>query len=143
MARVPWSIDDLPEAIRNDPRNRAALGLHTNGPTPPQAPEPPAMDLLRLEGQLLTNMRRVAKREGWEGLHTYNALGPDHGLHVILVRDVVIFADLKNDGEALTPTQERWRNALRQVGGLAIEAYTWTPAMWPAIHARLSQPRTP
>jgi len=98
-------------------------------------PVPPEF---RLAADLLPRLHKLAAVHGWRGMDTYNALGPDHGLHVILVRDVIIFADIKDDSGTRTASQQRWAEALDRTG--KAETYSWTPADWPAIQARLTQP---
>lgn len=94
----------------------------------------------QLAADLLPRIRVLADREGWRGLHTYNALGPDHGLHIILVREVVIFADLRDEGDPITESQQRWRDALNATG--SVETYVWCPDDWDAIKTRLTTQRT-
>lgn len=94
----------------------------------------------RLAADLLPRLRVLADKEGWRGLHTFNALGPDHGLHIILVRETVIFADLRDEDDAITESQQRWRDALDATG--QVETYVWYPDDWPEIYARLTTRRT-
>jgi hypothetical protein len=100
-----------------------------------ESPRPPrvwheAADLLR-------KIQKLATAHDWAGLHTYNALGPDSGLHCILVREAVLFADVKEEDEPLTVMQQHWQDVLRATG--QVEVYTWHPSDWTAIHARLTR----
>lgn len=94
----------------------------------------------QLAADLLPKVRVLADKEGWRGLHTFNALGPDHGLHIILVRETVIFADLRDEGDPITESQQRWRDALDATG--QVETYVWYPDSWDEIYARLTTRRT-
>lgn len=91
-----------------------------------------------LAADLLPKLQRLARAHGWKGMDTYNALGPDSGLQCILVREVVIFADIKDEGEPLTDMQQHWQQDLQAAGQ---EVYTWTMADWETIQARLSRAR--
>jgi len=124
-----WRVTDLPDACRQ----RNAYVLTTAPQCPETVPHEPA-----LAADLLPKLRKLARANGWEGEHTYNALGPDTGLRVMLLRDVIIFADVKDEGCTRTPSQEHWAAAVQRSG--KAETYLWTPAHWPAIVARLTQP---
>lgn len=102
----------------------------------PQRHTPPRPRTLAAD--LLPKLRKLARAHGWKGMDTYNALGPDSGLQCILVREVVIFADIKDEGEPLTVLQHNWQQVLQAAGQ---EVYTWTMADWETIQARLSRAR--
>jgi hypothetical protein len=89
-------------------------------------------------GTLLQTIQRLARQHGWEGMHTYNAHGPDTGLHIMLVRDVLLFAEVTLTKDRLSALQQRWLQALRASG--KAEVYIWGPEDLDAIRARITQP---
>jgi hypothetical protein len=98
---------------------------------PPPAPAP-----LRT---LLALVQDLAEAHGWKGMHTYNAHGPDTGLLVQLVREVLIYAEVHPVKGQLSPVQVDWLAALQATGHC--ETYVWTLEDLPAIEARLRRPR--
>ena len=97
-----------------------------------QEPAPDAVEAVFLK------LRPIATANGWEPQYTYNARGPDDGLHIILVREVVLYCYLLETGVTLSATQRRWQAKLRQAGQ---ETHVWTPEDFPAIQARLTAAR--
>lgn len=128
------TMADVHAMIRQVPPGRGARILLEQ----PAAPRPTAPQEDGLAADLLPKLKQVAQAQGWKGMYTYNALGPDAGLQCLLVRDTVIYADLKDVGEPLTVMQQAWQAALRAAGQ---EVYTWTMADWNTIQARLSRLR--
>ncbi len=51
-----------------------------------------------------------------------------------LVRDRVVFAELKAPGKQLSPRQVEWAEAIHKAGG---EFYCWKPTDWPEIEQTL------
>jgi hypothetical protein len=88
---------------------------------------------------LFQQIRSLAQRHGWKGQYTYNAHGPDSGLHVILVRERILFAEVTLD-KRLTVPQQGWIDALVATG--QVEVYVWGPEDLAAIRHRIMQPRT-
>lgn len=93
----------------------------------------------RLAGRdLQKGIIELARRHGWIAAH-FTAVRTDHGWRVpvaadgkgfpdlILVRDRLIAAEVKGDGDTLRPEQKRWHSALLIAG---VEAHVWTPALW-------------
>jgi hypothetical protein len=88
------------------------------------------------EAALLSHVVELAHMLGWACVHFRPAL-TKHGWRTpvqgdgkgfpdcILVRDRVIFAELKSDTGRLTPEQMAWFNRLTSAG---IEAHIWRPA---------------
>jgi hypothetical protein len=52
----------------------------------------------------------------------------------VLVRDRVVFAELKAANRKISSEQETWLAALRAAGA---EAHCWRPSDWPAIEEEL------
>lgn len=110
----------------------------------PKAPAKLKISEAAFQKQVLT----YAALTGWRSAHfrtCMNARGdyrtavagdgkgfPD----LVLVRDRVIYAELKRDGEKLRPDQELWRDALTAAGA---EWHMWTPAQWDDVIAALKR----
>lgn len=54
---------------------------------------------------------------------------------LVLVRERVVFAELKMPAGRLSADQEAWLTALR---GAGVEAYIWRPTDWPSIERVLA-----
>lgn len=50
-------------------------------------------------------------------------------LDLMLVRERVVYAEVKGDGDRIRPDQQAWITALRLAGQ---EVHVWTPASWRA-----------
>ena len=138
-----WTEADLRNAV-----------LRMHGPQAPQASVGPvgsqrhdATPIDEPEASFQARILRLAKQHGWLCHHSHdsrrNEWGCDAGLpDLILVRDAVLFAELKTRTGKLTAEQERWLTMLSRAGQ---ETYIWRPADWPFIEERLTQPwrRTP
>jgi hypothetical protein len=73
----------------------------------------------------------LAKRSGWKKYHTHDSRKSDAGFpDLLLVRERVIFAELKTESGRLTADQLNWRDWL-----LAAKAewYCWRPSDWAGI----------
>jgi hypothetical protein len=92
-----------------------------------------------LAADIFPAIKRLATQHGWENRYTYSAVGPDPGLHITLVRDAVLMFYLLDEGEAPTPLQRGWVEALQQTG--QVEAALWYPADFETIKTRLTRPR--
>jgi hypothetical protein len=101
--------------------------------TRPQTPQAPVALTA-----LFQQIQSLARRHGWKGQYTYNAHGPDTGLHVILVRTRILFAEVTLD-KRLTVPQQGWIDALVTTG--QVEVYVWGPEDLDAITQRLQRPR--
>lgn len=77
------------------------------------------------EKHLLSQVRDLARICGWMTYHHPYSLGADPGFpDLVLVRDRVIFAELKGPRGRLSPQQEKWLDALKDAGA---EVYIWYP----------------
>lgn len=91
------------------------------------------------EAALLAYVRRVAKQYSWHFYHTRDSRGSEKGYpDVTLVRDSVIYAELKTQTGKQTIEQVQWQRALHEAGA---EFFLWRPSDAEAIVARLSAPR--
>lgn len=79
-------------------------------------------------------MRQVidaARLLGWTAYHTYDSRRSTQGFpDLVLVRDRVIFAELKVAGGRVSHYQRRWLELLRRAGA---ETYIWYPDDWPKV----------
>ena len=68
----------------------------------------------------------AATRLGWRYYHTVNAKRSRPGFpDLVLVRERVVFAELKRQDGKLKPEQEQWLEALRHAGA---EVHVWRPS---------------
>ena len=59
----------------------------------------------------------VAKAHGWKVYHTYDSRRSEPGFpDLVLVRDRVLFRELKTDIGRISPAQKEWGDALTQAG---------------------------
>lgn len=73
----------------------------------------------------------AAKRLGWMSYHTFASFRSTPGFpDLVLVRDRVIFAELKMPRGKISPAQQVWRERLEAAGA---EVYLWRPEDWDAI----------
>jgi hypothetical protein len=78
----------------------------------------------RLLGWRVAHFRPAWTEKGWRTAGSYDAQGwPD----LCLVRDRVVFAEVKLERGRLGPEQEVWLEALREAGQ---EVYIWRPDHW-------------
>lgn len=82
----------------------------------------------------------MAMYSGWKVYHTYDSRRSVPGYpDLTLVRDRILFRELKLDKGRLTVDQEEWIERLNAAGG---DAGVWRPADWDAIERELtSDPR--
>lgn len=79
---------------------------------------------------------RLAKRNRWLCFHPFDSRKSVAGFpDLTLVRDRVIFAELKTDNGELSAPQMTWRDALLAAGA---EWYLWRPSMWSEIERILA-----
>lgn len=83
------------------------------------------IDLAHLYGWRVAHFSAVKDSRGvWRTPVKADGKGfPD----LILVRDRLIAAEIKGDGDRLRPDQEEWISALKNAG---VETYVWKPADW-------------
>lgn len=72
-----------------------------------------------------------AEAQGWLVYHTFDSRRSAAGFpDLVLVRERVIFAELKSRKGKLSKAQEGWLKALR---GARAEVYLWLPKHWPQV----------
>ena len=90
------------------------------------------------ENTLLGAIRHLAKLHGWMCYHTHDSRRSDEGFpDVVLVREAIIFAELKSPTGKLSHAQEIWLRMLERTH--QVEVYLWRPQDLGAIAARLSR----
>jgi hypothetical protein len=78
----------------------------------------------RLLGWRAYHARAARTKDGWRTAGSYDSKGfPD----LVLVRDRLLFAEVKLERGRLRPEQTAWLEVLREAGA---EVYVWRPADW-------------
>ena len=78
----------------------------------------------RLLGWRIAHFRPAWTEKGWRTAGSYDAQGwPD----LVLVRDRVVYAEIKLERGRLSAAQDAWLEVLREAGQ---EVYVWKPADW-------------
>lgn len=91
------------------------------------------IDLAHTLGWRVAHFRPARTDKGWRTAVSAEGVGfPD----LVLVRDRVIFAEVKREGESPRATQVEWLNALSKAGA---EVYVWTLADYEEITSILSR----
>jgi len=84
------------------------------------------MQQLDQEATFQAQVIDLAKRYRWLAYHTRDSRRSEPGFpDVVLVKDRVIFAELKSAKGTMSPAQIVWRDALRAAGA---EFYEWRPS---------------
>jgi hypothetical protein len=89
------------------------------------------IDLARVTGWMVAHFRPARTEQGWRTPVAADGKGfPD----LVLVRERVIFAELKSDTGRLSDDQHAWLAALEAAG---VEAYVWRPDDFDQVAATL------
>lgn len=92
-----------------------------------QPPDEPAVPEKRWQWQVINH----AEAQGWRVYHTFDSRRSSPGFpDLVLVRERVIFAELKSRKGRLSKAQECWLKALRDAKA---EVYVWMPKHWPQV----------
>lgn len=87
------------------------------------------------EREFQAQVIQLARLLGWWAYHTHDSRRSNAGFpDLVLVRNRVIYAELKTDRGAVRREQAEVMAALRKAGA---EVYLWRPAMWDEIVATL------
>lgn len=93
----------------------------------------PQMSERDWQGQVLD----LAKLQGWLAYHVFDSRRSEPGFpDWVLVRDRVMFAELKSDTGRLTAAQRHWLGRLADAGA---EAHVWRPRDWDEVKAALTR----
>ncbi len=91
------------------------------------------LEYAQIHGWRRAHFRPARTKTGWRTAVSADGKG---FVDTVLVRDRVIFAELKREGEDRRPEQEAWGDALIEAGA---EYYCWQPSDWPEIEATLER----
>jgi len=87
------------------------------------------------ERDWMAKVIEAARWMGWLVYHTHDSRRSEAGFpDLVLVRDRVVYAELKSERGRLTPQQREWLDAL---GATGAEAYVWRPTDWDDVLACL------
>jgi len=90
-----------------------------------------------LEKHVQSAILDIARLLGWSAYHTFDSRKSQAGFpDLVLVRERVIFAEIKRAGERPRQSQLEWLNALARAGA---EVYVWTEADYDEVASILSQ----
>ena len=92
------------------------------------------------EASFQSRILRLGRQHGWLCYHTRDSRGSAEGFpDLVMVRERIIFAELKTRTGKLTAEQERWLTMLSTTQS-RVEVYCWRPAQWAVIEHRLTEP---
>lgn len=130
--RTPLTEHDLTMLLRNGARviqDHGAAPLFVHQARQPAEAETPFL------GRVLA----LARQHGWAAYHTHDSRKSAPGFpDVVLVREGVLWRELKTNTGKLTQEQATWLSLLCHAGQ---DADVWRPRDWDAIVARLTQPQ--
>jgi hypothetical protein len=87
------------------------------------------------ERDFMAEVIRHARRCGWLVYHTHDSRKSARGFpDLVMVRDRVIFAELKTADGKTTGDQDTWLDSLRTAGA---HVYLWRPSDWAEIERTL------
>jgi hypothetical protein len=93
------------------------------------------LDLAMTEAQWQATVISLAHNLRWRIYHTFDSRRSNSGFpDLVLVRDRIVFAELKSSRGRLTREQARWIAALGVAGA---EAYVWAPSDYPQVERTL------
>lgn len=93
------------------------------------------VDLARLHSWKVAHFRPARTARGWRTPVAADGAGfPD----LVLVRERVLWVELKADTGRLTADQRAWLEALHSAG---CETYVWRPSDWDEVRAALAPAR--
>jgi hypothetical protein len=88
--------------------------------------DPTAWTEQEFDGHLFRSAKSVARTLGWMSYHTLRSKGSASGFpDRVLVRERIVYAELKSEGGKLTAAQSGWLTALARAGA---EVYLWRPS---------------
>ena len=88
------------------------------------------------EKQFQSHLVNFAKMRGWLVYHTYDSRRSEPGFpDLVLVRERVLFRELKTDKGRVTTAQKAWAESLEQTGS---DYKLWRPSMMTDIYKELT-----
>ncbi len=89
------------------------------------------------EKQFQAAVIQAARLLGWMAYHTHDSRRSESGFpDLVLVRERVVFCELKNEKGRATPAQWKWGDALDDAGA---EFHLWRPSDWTKIEKALAR----
>jgi len=83
------------------------------------------------EGQLQRQVLELARLRGWLAFHDYDSRRSESGFpDLVMVRERVVFAELKSATGRLSAAQRQWLDRLTTAGA---EVYCWRPSDWDQV----------
>ena len=87
------------------------------------------------EKKFQSQIVQLAKLYGWTVYHTYDSRRSEPGFpDLVLVRETVLFRELKTDDGKLTPAQKAWGDTLKKAGA---NYAVWRPSMAQEINEEI------
>src|SRR6188474_2383965 len=100
---------------------------------------PPPAPVEETEASFQSRILRLGRQHGWLCYHTRDSRGSAEGFpDLVMVREAILFAELKTRTGKPTVEQDRWLQMLARTQ--QVEVCCWRPADWPHIVQRLTQP---
>jgi hypothetical protein len=97
------------------------------------------LDLAMSEAEWQRTVTELATTLEFEWYHTHDSRRSPAGFpDLVLVRERVIFTELKTEHGRLTNSQSDWIHRLHVAGA---EAYVWRPSDWPEVERTLQERR--
>ena len=88
------------------------------------------------EKQFQAHVALVARMKGWLVYHTYDSRRSEPGFpDLVLVREKVLFRELKTDQGRVSPAQKVWAETLEQAES---DYKLWRPSMMKEIYKELT-----
>lgn len=92
------------------------------------------------ERHLQERIRHLARNCGWLCYHTHDSRRSEPGFpDLVLVRERIIYAELKAEKGRIRPEQQHWIDRLRAAGA---DVRVWRPADWQEIFDTLTTRRS-
>lgn len=89
------------------------------------------IDLAQHTGWLVAHFRPARTEAGWRTPVAADGAG---FVDLVLVRERVLYRELKSESGRVRPDQQRWHDALAAAGA---DIAVWRPSDWPAIATTL------
>ena len=87
------------------------------------------------EDEFQKQVIHLAKLHNWLNYHTHDSRRSEPGFpDLVLVRDRVLYVELKTDKGRTSKAQQAWISALNEAGG---DAQVWRPRDWDEIERTL------
>lgn len=140
MADQRWTEADVQAVLARQKPHSAVLAPYS--PQEPRRTLGVPEDDEELESAFMARIRRLARQYGWATYHTHDSRKSDKGFpDLVLVRETILFVELKTNTGKLTQDQATWLSLLAHTNS-HIEVYVWRPENWALVEERLTRKRT-